>query len=315
MKSIPFLPRYILAYAAVALSVLCALPAKAIGPDVYGYTAVSIPYNFDDLTAVGINSTAVLDMADDDAVTIPIGFDFVFYGKLYTSISITTNGTLTFVAPDDDWTPVNITTTSPADDRPMILPFWHDWDFKYNQSDSVYYAIFGSAPNRRLVIQWEAADDRNSAISTDTVTFEAKIFEGSNNIEFHYQDATVSDDLTDSNGRHSTVGIRDSGAQTNHRVLQWLFNQPNLTDESGIRFTAPQFKMNSITRTTLKDTSLDCFGVPSSANFIEFTDNLVTTPFAKFQASAGADSTGHFTYIDSTARTSTHRFYRVSIPQ
>jgi hypothetical protein len=300
---------------ATVLAILLPVSLKAIGPDVYGYSAASIPYNFDDLTAAGINANLILDGSDDDAVVIPLPFSFVFYGKAYDSLSITTNGTLTFVAPDTDFTPVDINTTSPHDDRPMILPFWHDWDFVVEPHDQVYYAIFGSAPNRRLVIQWQQADDRNSPTATDTVTFEAKIFEGSNNIEFHYQDATVSDDASDTNGKNSTVGIRDSGAQTNHRVLQWLFNQPNLSDLSAIRFTAPQFKVNSITRTTSKDTTLDCFGVPSSANFIEFTDNLVTTPFTKFQASAGADSTGHFTYVDSTARNSTHRFYRVSIPQ
>ena len=296
----------------VVLTAFSIASAKAIGPDAYGYLAATTTYNFEDLTSDLYNPAAVLDNSDDDAVTVPLGFSFVFYGTIYTSVSITSNGTLTFVAPDNDWTPVDLTKASPADNRPMIAPFWHDWTFQYAGSDSVYYQTVGTPGSRRLIVQWEAAEPKYGP-GVDTVTFEVKLFEGSNNIEFHYMDATVDDDPTNSNGKISTVGIRDVSGQTNGRRLQWLYNQANLVDETAIRYTAPTFAVNSITRLTTKHIFLQCTGSPGTVNKIQSTDDLKNTAFAPLGTSA-ANSMGSFTYEDAGATNLTRRFYRIVPP-
>src|SRR4051812_22549115 len=70
--------------------------AFAIGPDHYGYTATTTPFNFEDLTEPGFNPTGILDTGNDVAATIPIGFSFTFYGKTYSSLSVSSNGMITF---------------------------------------------------------------------------------------------------------------------------------------------------------------------------------------------------------------------------
>ena len=47
-------------------------------------------------------STAILDNSNDDAVIIPIGFTFVFYGVAYNSLAVTSNGTISFNGVDTE---------------------------------------------------------------------------------------------------------------------------------------------------------------------------------------------------------------------
>jgi len=288
--------------------------ATGAGPDSYGYTAGSIPIVFEDLSVPGSGATTILHTADDDGATEALGFPFVFYGVSYTTISISSNGILTFGGIDTDWDSVDFTTSGPAGNLPTIAPFWHDWTFQYFGSDAVYFVTLGSPGNRRFVVHWSAALSHTGP-GNDTVNFEAKLFEGSNNIEFHYDDATVSDDTTVSNGRDATVGVRDINGQTNNRNLRLVYNQAVINDNTAIRIVAPQFKVKSITRPTNLHIILQCQGVPSMQNKIEATGNLTTTPFAAITPTAMADSNGNFQFEDANAGTFTRRFYRVAIPK
>jgi hypothetical protein len=284
--------------------------ALAIGPDNYGYTATTTTFAFEDLTVPGITATGILDNANDVAVVVPIGFPFTFYGKTYTSLYVSTNGLITFGNADVDRVPVNLTTSGPQNNLPSIAVLWHDWTFQYFGSDEAYYATLGPAGNRRLIIQWNFTQSFTGP-GTDTVTFQAKLFEGSNNIEFHYYDATVEDDVNVSNGKNATVGIRDIGGQTSNRNLQWSFNQAVITDGLAIQFAAPVFEIWSIQRTGNGHMLLQCVGEPNVANTIQVSTDLV---HFNFLASVIADSLGNFPYEDMNAGTPPpRRFYRLSL--
>jgi hypothetical protein len=284
--------------------------ALAIGPDNYGYTATATTFAFEDLTEPGVTATGILDLGNDVAVTIPIGFPFTFYGKTYTSLFVSSNGLITFGNADVDPVPVDLTTSGPQNNLPSIAVLWHDWTFQYFGSDEAYYATLGPAGSRRLIVQW------NFAISftgrgSDTVTFEAKLFEGSNNIEFHYYDATVETDPKVSNGKNATVGIRDTGGQTSKRNLQWSFDQSVISDGLAIRFVAPVFRITSIKRLTNGHILLQCVGEPNVANTVQVSTDLTNFTFL---ASVVADSLGNFPYEDMNAASSPpRRFYRLSL--
>ena len=284
--------------------------ALAIGPDNYGYTATATTFAFEDLTEPGITATGILDFGNDVAVAIPIGFPFTFYGKTYTSLYVSPNGLITFGNADVDPVPVDLTTSGPQNNLPSIAVLWHDWTFQYLGSDEAYYATLGPAGNRRLIVQW------NFAISftgrgSDTVTFEAKLFEGSNNIEFHYYDATVETDPKVSNGKNATVGIRDTGGQTSTRNLQWSSNQAVISDGLAIQFAAPVFEIWSIQHLGNGHTLLQCVGEPNVANTIQVSTDLINFYFL---ASVVADSLGNFPYEDMNAGTPPpRRFYRLSL--
>jgi hypothetical protein len=284
--------------------------ALAIGPDNYGYTATTTTYDFEDLTVPGITATDILDDGNDVAVMVPIGFPFTFYGKTYTSLYVSTNGLITFGNADVDPTPVDLTRAAPQNDLPSIAVLWRDWTFHYFGSDEAYYATLGPAGNRRLIVQWNFTQS-NTGPGTDTVTFQAKLFEGSNNIEFHYYDATVEDDVSVSDGKNATVGIRDTGGQTSNRNLQWSFNQAVITEHLAIQFAAPVFEIWSIQRTANGHILLQCVGEPNVANTIQVSTDLINFYFL---ASVVADSLGNFPYEDMNAGTPPpRRFYRLSL--
>ena len=286
--------------------------ATGAGPDAFGYTAASTTIAFEDLTLPAYPSTGILDKTDDSTVTIPIGFPFRFYGITYTTVTVSTNGLVSFGGAEPSFTPVDISTTATPSDLPTICPYWHDWTFQLFGADEALYLTLGTPGKRRLIVQWDFAQSRTGP-GYDAVTFEMKLFEGTNNIEFHYADATVSDDSTNSNGVNSTVGIRDTYGQQTNRSLQWSYNQRAIRDQTAIRYIAPQFKINSITRLANRNILLDCTGGPSITNYIEYSSNL-TTAFQRLGSGVKASSNGHFTFEDTTAGSVTRRFYRVGRP-
>lgn len=71
------------------------------------------------------------------------------------------------------------------------------------------------------------------------MTFQAALFEASNNILFSYLDVTTHPEWT--NGVGATIGIRDQGGQTDGRNLQWEFSSNPasrlVVDNESILFT------------------------------------------------------------------------------
>ncbi|MDB6148248.1 MAG: hypothetical protein JWO45_1912, partial [Spartobacteria bacterium] len=223
------------------------------------------------------------------------------------------NGLLTFGGADTGYHPVDFKTTATPANLPTIAPLWHDWTFLYLGSDEVYYETLGTPGSHRLIVQWNFAQSATST-SQQTVTFQVKLFEGSNNIEFHYNDTTLTDDASESNGRGSTVGIRDVNGQTSGRNLVWSFDQVGAADGSAIRFTAPVFKTNSITRLANKNIVLQCTGAPSKPNYIEVSPSLTTGTFTRLMPAITADAAGNFPFTDTTTTGVPRRFYRVGYP-
>ncbi|MBX3025689.1 hypothetical protein KF840_12350 [bacterium] len=213
--------------------------ATTIGPDTFGFTATNAaPFSFEDISGTG---TRVLASSDDDFVAVPIGFTFNFYGASYTSLYASSNGLITFGAGNISFANDNLTTAAaptqaPPNDLPLIAPLWDDWYNGGTGADAVYYETLGSAPSRRLVIQWHITAGCCAANppAADFITFEAILYEGSGKILVQYLDATTTNSY--SHGASATVGIRDVGGQSNGRNLQWSLNSNVINDGTTVLF-------------------------------------------------------------------------------
>jgi hypothetical protein len=219
-----------------------ALAAIAPGPDAFGYTVASTPnFSFLQITSGG---TRVLRLVDDAAATnINIGFTFNFYGSDYTAVSFNVNGLMTFGGASIGWSNVDLTTTSPTDNLPSIAVLWDDWQTLPVGTDGVYYQATGTAGTRQFIVQWNKLEAVNGD-GTNKVTFEARLFEGSNRILFSYFDTAISDETTlppdaARSGVGATVGIRDINGQTSNRNLQWSYNQAMITNGLNLLFAPP----------------------------------------------------------------------------
>ncbi len=117
--------------------------------------------------------------ADDGYINnIPIGFPFVFAGTTYTTVTMSTNGLLTFG---------NISTapwTNDLSNAANVVPcVWALWDDHYSytsSSNSSYsgnmsYTTTGAAGNRVFTAQWYAVDPRYAYIFS--LSFQIKLYE------------------------------------------------------------------------------------------------------------------------------------------
>lgn len=107
---------------------------------------------------------------DEDEVTVSLPFTFRFYSTDYTSVTVGTNGYVTFAPQGPEYVNDPIPTSAPP--NAMIAPWWDDLD---NVAVSVHEE--GTAPNRSVVIQWDSAQ-RWLDSAAGTVKFQVILHEG-----------------------------------------------------------------------------------------------------------------------------------------
>lgn len=195
-------------------------------PDAAGYRATDqISFSFQNIVSTGAR---VLAGTDDGTAMVDIGFTFRFYGQDYTTLCISTNGLIALGGCNADFANVDLSSAGPSGDARIVAPLWTDLSFNAAGTDAVYYQVLGSAPQRQFVVQWNSAFPLNASSG---VTFQALLYEGSNEIRFQYLNVG-----SGGNGSQATVGIRDAGGQTNNRQIQWSYNAPVLANGEAILF-------------------------------------------------------------------------------
>jgi len=163
-----------------------------------GYTASDCENAFENISGTGTQTPLSSNCDDCGDLNIPIGFTFVFFGTAHTTIDISSNGYLTFDDFVADFT--NDPIPSPGAPNNIICPSWDDYN--PGVAGEVYYQTLGSAPNRRFVVQWNNVPQFGN---TDSNTFEAILFEGSNCIEFRYLQITPESPAGD-----YTIGVENA---------------------------------------------------------------------------------------------------------
>ena len=167
-------------------------------------TKAQVNYNFSATTGtytsiLGTGTNPVLVSPDPGytvsdegyANSVPIGFNFVYNGALYSSVNINANGYLTLGAgfiPDPNESyyydslaggPVSLPGA-----RPIIAPFWADMDLRV--ATNLTYTVSGTSPNRIFTVEWSSALWDYTA-TTASISFQAKLYETTNVIDFIYK--------------------------------------------------------------------------------------------------------------------------------
>jgi hypothetical protein len=128
--------------------------------------------------------------ADDGYAAVTIGFNFVYNGITYTTVRPCANGFASFgtalTGSTDTWT--NDLTGGLGAGRPIVAPLWDDMD---NSSGNTSYVLTGVAPDRVLTVQWFNSKWQYSGL-TGAISFQLKLYETSNIIEFVYKQETGS---------------------------------------------------------------------------------------------------------------------------
>jgi hypothetical protein len=160
---------------------------------------------------------------NDDSSTgsIPLSFDFCFYGTNHDHVYINNNGNLSFQGPYSTYTPTGFPVTGYA----MTASFWADIDTRNSGSGVVYYK---SEPHRLIVI-WDRVGYYSSQVDKRN-TFELVITDGTDpavgvgkNVGFSYGDmqwttGSASGGVGGFGGSPATVGV-NMGDGTNYALV------------------------------------------------------------------------------------------------
>jgi hypothetical protein len=159
----------------------------------------------------------------------PVGFNFTFYGNIYTEFWVSENGRIMFSEPASAY---STEVTIPSTDLPnnYIAPFWDN--LVISSTGNVLYTTIGTAPNRKLVVQYKNMTFFSPSIFLGT--FSVILYETTNNIQIQYrQIIDKSSDLA--HGSSATIGIENSDGTQG--VLHAFHNATAVTSEQAIRFT------------------------------------------------------------------------------
>jgi hypothetical protein len=207
------------------------------GPDNFGYeftdsTEGNICYSWIDITKTGRNTGI---NCDDCGVTVPIGFNFNFYGNNYNAVTISSNGYLTFggepyyfsnyCIPDTD-TPNNI-----------ICPFWDDL-YSSCSGSAIYYDTRLAGTDNAFIVEWVGNQFCCGCPQPWRLTFEAVLYQKSGNILFQYLDMTGPGRV---DGSSATIGIENSDGTDG---LQYSCDSPAISNSLAILFYLPPLEHN-----------------------------------------------------------------------
>jgi len=208
------------------------------GPDEFGYTYDdAVPYQWIDISETGIDT----GLKDYGGTTIPMGFNFNFYGNTYDEIYISTSGFLQFGGQGNNPSGSDYENQDmPIDDNldNIICPFWDDLILENDEREigRIYYQSFPD----KFIIQWNEVMHSNDQYTTvggfpstiyqgSKFTFQVIFFKDSNAIKFQYKEMVDSRYLY-ADGRSATIGIENIDGTIG---LKYFFGEYNESSNPG----------------------------------------------------------------------------------
>jgi subtilisin family serine protease len=180
------------------------------------------PFDWVDTTGGAASGIA----ADDDAVEIPVGFDFEFYAATHETLTISSNGYLTFGPMG--WEYNNKPIPYMMEPNDLIAPYWDDLD--PSSGGEVVYLLEGVAPDRSLTVEWR---ELPYTWIGGAATFQVTLYEVNDRIVFRYLDVESGTPSYD-HGESATVGIENA---TGERGIGYSCDAPVISNGMAIELS------------------------------------------------------------------------------
>lgn len=211
------------------------------GPDLFGYHWIDSDqpggplFQWIDIREIG-TAIPIRDL-DQNSGPLPIGFEFPFYGRSFTTFNVCTHGWISFTNPGVQF--FNRPLPDPVAPENLLAVFWDDLNFA--QTEHAYFYSDGE----RLIVQFDRVLRR---VAGGPYTFEA-IIDRSGAIVFQYLE--MGPPLNT-----ATIGIQDSDG-TDGLTVVW--NNAYVKDRHAVRFMAspPWLAADPLDGVILPGTSLD----------------------------------------------------------
>ncbi len=144
----------------------------------------------------------LLAAVDEGVASVTIPFSFSYWGVVYRSLGVTSNGVAQFSTAASQW--VNTALPSPSTPN-AIMAFWDDLVLR----GGVCVATVGAAPDRRLVLEWSDAGFYPAPDGATHLTFELVLSEATQTVDALYRTMQSAGDLA--TGSSATIGVQEGG--------------------------------------------------------------------------------------------------------
>jgi alpha-tubulin suppressor-like RCC1 family protein len=149
----------------------------------------------------------ILASQDDGYQSLSLPFPFPFYGNNFSTLSVASNGIVSFSNSFYLWQYINASLPY-ANIPDTIFAFWDD---VYPRTNGVCLAVIGAAPTRQFVAQWDNSFFYNNDVPSSSLNFEVFLSETTGTIDVLYGRMEGEGDRATGSG--ATIGIqRDSGS-------------------------------------------------------------------------------------------------------
>ena len=134
----------------------------------------------------------------------PVGFNFTFFGNVYSQFYVSANGLVMFTDPDDLYNTEADIPSAPTPNN-YIAPFWDNLSIM--DGGNILYRTVGASPNRKCIIQFKNMGF--DPVPTPLGTFSVILYEANNVIQIQYR--LIVDPYTpQSHGESATIGLENS---------------------------------------------------------------------------------------------------------
>jgi len=235
------------------------------GRDLNSQTINGTTYPFTTSTGVSLDdmssgTTLLVGANVDDAQSslVPIGFDFWFNGVRTSTFSVNSNGLMRVGAASG----TGFSNAFASALSGFIMPYWDDmWT---GTNGKVHSKVTGSAPNRKLVVEWlNQQIPRVGSGNTGAGTFQVWIYETTGAIEIVYGNGMVLNSVNSG----ASIGIANSAT---------VFASITTTSGTVSYVTANNTNTGAITSGTKYTFTPIIPATPSALNFTSVTSSGMT---------------------------------------
>jgi hypothetical protein len=251
-----------------------------------GYTITSVPLDMsfnpglDLLADAGVEVTpksagSNLDDCRWDNISLP--FNFRFYGNVYSTIHVSSNGWIGMGNTGSTTTGMGFTLPNAVAPNNVIHGLNADLDLRGASGGTLEYYIEGSLPNRVFVISYTNVLFRTGG---GTVSFQVKLFETSNVVEIHTESFTNTT-LAKAQGLENATGTVANTVTGRNNTTNWT----STGFTNGYRFTPETVNFTWSPATGLSSTT----GASVTATVVN------TTTYTVSAINTGSGETGNTT--------------------
>ncbi|MCW3103352.1 MAG: hypothetical protein JWO09_1792 [Bacteroidetes bacterium] len=151
------------------------------------YTVQSVAHNAETPSGTATNIFTTGDDVGSASIALPFAFNF--FGQTYNNLFAYTNGFLELGTYSTSTSSYGATIPAAATPNAVIAGVWDDLNVTGAGTPTVRYFTNGTAPNRRFIVEYSAVKFYNGASNNGNVSFQIKLYEGTNVVEVHVTNA------------------------------------------------------------------------------------------------------------------------------